>query len=330
MFGQRLKPKSGVTSHACVGVLLVLMLCTAGGCRWNQWFQKNASEPPPVLFTALPSREEAVAAINANSGRIQSLQTQGATASVPGFPAIGAEIAIEKPKNFRFRAGTALLGPELDMGSNSLLFWFWAARAPEPNVYFARHDLFAASRARQMLPIEPTWLIEALGVVEIDPATILEGPIKAGEDRVQIKTTLQASAGQFTRLVHFHGKHGWILEQHLYDERNQLVASARSSNHHYYHLDGVSLPKRIEVSVPQGQLQFQLDISEWRINQPPAEGQVLFELPRTQLANQRFVDMADPNFVPPGGTLPVEGPSPRVSQAPAPRPEDRYRGFSLR
>jgi hypothetical protein len=213
------------------------------------------------------------------------------------------------------------------MGSNPTLFWFWAARAPEPDVYYARHDLFANSRARQMLPIEPTWLIEALGVVEIDPATIIEGPIKASDDRIELRTTLQASAGKFTRQIQIHGKHGWILEQHLYDERGQLIASARNLQHEYYHVDGVSLPKRIEVEVPQGQLRFQLDISKWAINQAPPEGQAYFELPRTQLGQYRFVDMADPNFVPPGGTIPVAASPQRTSELPQPELRERYRGW---
>ncbi|MCI0358849.1 MAG: hypothetical protein L0211_10240 [Planctomycetaceae bacterium] len=312
-----------------LALLVALLLGTAGGCRWNEWFRRNQAEPPPILFNALPSRDEAVAAINANSARIQSLQTQGATVSIPGAPSISAEIALEKPKNFRFRAST-FLGSELDLGSNSEQFWFWAARAPEPHVFFARHDLFAGSRARQMLPIEPTWLIEALGVVEIDPATILEGPIKAGDDRVELRTMMQASAGEFTRLVQIHGRHGWILEQHLYDGRGQLIASARNLQHEYYHIDGVSLPKRIEVEVPQGKLRFQLDISKWAINQQPPEGQALYELPRTQLGNYRFVDIADPNFVPPGGTIPVDAPPPRSVSGGGLRSadlRDRYRGF---
>jgi hypothetical protein len=177
------------------------------------------------------------------------------------------------------------------------------------------------------LTIEPPWLIDALGIVEIDPATILEGPIKAGDDRVELKTTMQASAGQFTRLVQIHDKHGYVLEQHLYDQRGQLVASARNSQHEYYHLDGVTLPKRIEVQVPQGQMQFQLDISQWSINQAPPEGQAVFELPRSQLSQYKFVDLADPNFVPPGGTIPVDAAQPRTSHAPSIGLQDRYRGW---
>ena len=313
-------------AHSHTLTLLLILLSTMSGCRWNEWFRRNQPEPPPILFNALPTRDEAVAAINANSARIQSLQTQGATVSVPGAPAIGAEIALEKPKNFRFRAGTSLLGPELDLGSNSEFFWFWAARAPEPHVFFARHDLFRESRARQMLPIEPTWLIEALGVVEVDPATIEGEPILAGDDRVELRTTLQAAAGQFTRQMLIHGKLGWILEQHLYDGRGQLVASARSSQHQYYHLDGVSLPRRIEVQVPQGQMRFQLDIGQWAINQAPPEGQALYDLPRAQLGNYRFIDMADPTFIPPAATIPIDSPPPRTSQLPGDVLQ-RYRGW---
>jgi hypothetical protein len=309
-------------------VCAALVVCSGSGCRWNSWFRRNASEPPPIAFSALPSREEAVAAVNANSGRIQSLATQGATVSVPGAPAIGAEIALERPKRLRFRAGTNLLGPELDLGSNDLLFWFWAARSPDQSVFYARHDQFAASRARQMLAIEPTWLIDALGVVEIDPASIVEDPAAASGDRVVVKTTLSAAAGTFTRHIHLHNKFGWVLEQHLYDDRGQIVASARNSRHEYYPLDGVSLPKRVEVHMPQGQLQLQLDIDRWAINQPPAEGQALFELPREQHSGRAFVDLADPNFVPPGGTLPVGEPQPRLSQAPQTAVQDRYRGFT--
>jgi hypothetical protein len=305
-----------------------LLVSLAGGCRWNQWFRRNANEPTPIVFSGLPSRDEAILAVNANSGRIQSLATQGATVSVPGAPAISAEIALERPKRLRFRAGTNLLGPELDLGSNDLLFWFWAARSPDPSVFFARHDQFATSRARQMLAVEPTWLIDALGVVEIDPATLLDDPTLTTGDRVQIRTTMQASAGRFTRLLHLHGKHGWVLEQHLFDERGQIVASARNSQHEFYPLDGVSLPKRIEVSMPQSQMQLQLDVSRWTINQPVADGQSLFDLPRSQLSSHPFVDLADPNFVPPGGTLPASQPPPRAAQATEVNLSQRYRGFT--
>ena len=304
----------------------------ASGCRWNEWFRRHSSEPPPIAFTSLPARDEAIAAINANAQRIQTLQTQGASISVPGAPAIGAEIALARPKNLRFRAGTALLGGQvMDLGSNEEIFWFWTSLAPQSSVYYARHEQFATSPAKQMLAIEPAWLIEALGVVEIDPATITEGPLAMGDDRVQLRTTLPSAAGQYSRLLIFDKKYAWILEQHVYDERGELIASSRTSQHEYQPLDGVSLPRRIEVQVPQGQLRFQLDVARWAINQPAVEGQSLYDLPREQLSNYPFVDLADPNFVPPGQSVPVTQPTaPRVSQLPQDDYLQRVRGMTQR
>lgn len=301
--------------------LLACSAAAAPGCRWNEWFARQTAEPPPIVFSALPSRDEALAAINANSQRVQSLQAQGATVSVPGLPAIGAEVSLARPQNLRFRAGTNLLGPELDLGSNDELFWFWAARTPGSSVYFARHDQFAASRARQMLAVEPAWLIEALGVPEIDPASVIEGPITAGDNRVQVRTTVPSAGGDYTRLLVFHSRTAHILEQHLYDARGELIASSRTSNHEHYPLDGVSLPRRIEVQVPSGGLRFQLDVTRWTINQPASAGPSYYEMPREAMAEYPFVDIADPNFVPPGGTMPVDQPQQRLSQ----QPEDDYR-----
>jgi hypothetical protein len=311
-----------------LGVLAATALCASqSGCRWHQWFGRSAVEPPPIAFSALPGPAEAVAAVNANTQRVQSLQAQGATISIPGAPSIGAELIVERPQRLRLRAGTQILGPELDLGSNEQLFWLWAARMPSPSVYFARHDQFAASRARQMLVIEPAWLIDALGLVEIDPAAITEGPIVAGNERIQLRTTLGGAGNGYTRLLVLHSKYAWILEQHVYDERGQIVASARNSGHEYHPVDGVSLPKRVEVQVPQGLLRFQLDVDRWAINPALgglAEGAAVFELPRAALGNYPFVDLSDPNFVPP---ISSATPSTHVSQAPADSYRQRLRGL---
>jgi hypothetical protein len=310
-------------------LLILLSAACAPGCRWNEWFVRHTHEPPPIVFSALPTRDEAVAAINANSQRVQSLQSQGGTISVPGAPAISAEVALARPKNLRFRAGTNLLGPELDLGSNDEQFWFWAARAPGSSVYFARHDQFHTSQARQLLAVEPSWLIEALGVVSVDPARVTEGPLDAGNGRVQMRTSLPSSAAaDYSRLIVFDAKHAHVLEQHLYDGRGELIATSRTSSHEHYPLDGVSLPRKIEVQIPTGGLRFQLDVTRWGINQAAPEGTQLYELPRAALSSYPFVDIADPSFVPPGAPPSVDPNGPRVSQQPADDYRSRIRGLT--
>src|SRR3954468_568032 len=99
-------------------LLSTVVLTQISGCRSHGWLRRSGGDPPPIAFSALPSPTEAVSAVNANTARIQSLQTQGATISIPGAPSIGAEIAAERPRRLRLRAKTQLLGPELDLGSN--------------------------------------------------------------------------------------------------------------------------------------------------------------------------------------------------------------------
>jgi len=315
-------------SHPSI-IAVSAALIFASGCRSHAWLRRSGGDPPPIAFSALPSPMEAVSAVNANTARVQSLQTQGASISIPGAPSVGADIALERPRRLRLRAKTQLLGPELDLGSNDELFWLWAARMPDSSVFYARHDQFATSNARQMLAVEPAWLIEALGLVQIDPASVLEGPFADSGDRIKLRTTLATGGGQYTRLLILHKHYAWVLEQHVYDERSQLIASARNSGHEYYTIDGVSLPKRIAIEVPQSMLKLQLDVDRWSINQPLADGAATFELPRTQLSSHAFVDMGDPSFVPPGGNQAAQPAQPRTPPQARVEPP-RRRGISLR
>jgi hypothetical protein len=94
--------------------------------------------------------------------------------------------------------------------------------------------------------------------------------------------------------------YGWILEQHLYDSRNQLIASSKTSQHRYYPADGVSLPHKVEIQLPPAQLAFTLDVGEYRINQLSTPPEQLFAMP--QFESAQLVNVADPNFVPPGAS----------------------------
>jgi hypothetical protein len=310
-------------------VCAALLAAVVPGCRWNTLFRRPGSEPAPILFSTLPTKDEAIAALNANTSRVRTLQTQGATVAVPGLPAISADLALERPLNLRFRAGTNWTGPELDLGSNQELFWFWAARNTPPQVLYARHDRFALSRARDVLPVEPVWLVEALGLVEIDPALASE-PVSSGNGRIEIRSQMSTPQGEATRLVHLDEKHGWLMEHHLLDPQGRIKASARLSGHEYYPLDGVSLARRIDVQIPQAEMRFTLDVAKYTINLPFNDGQSLFQLPREQLGGNEFVDIADPNFIPVGMPAPAaaapQQPAPRVSEAVQPQ-MPRYRGM---
>ena len=150
------------------------------------------------------SRDQIVAVVNANSARVQSIAVTGATITVPntmGLPLLAGNIAAERPARFRLTAGTAITGQELDLGSNDERFWIWSRRNQPPAVYFCRHDQFAGSAIREVMPIEPSWLLAALGMVDIDPATVYEGPLPHGNGTVELRSWLPSSSGTLHRVT---------------------------------------------------------------------------------------------------------------------------------
>jgi hypothetical protein len=273
----------------------LLLVALLPGCHWNPFRRSTVQSSPVAFATGQPTLEELTQAINANTARVRSLQAQGATLRAPGAPVIQGDLALERPQRLRFRAGTTFTGPEVDIGSNDELFWFWTRRAPQPALFFARHAQYAASPIRQQIPVEPSWLIEGLGLTELNPGIVWDGPRPAGPDRVEVRGQIRTATGEMTKSLIIHNRFAWVLEQRLYDARGQVVAQAISSQHDFSAPDGVTLPKQIDISLPAMQASFAIDVDRWQINSLQADPLVLFGLPRDQLGSYPLVDITAPN-----------------------------------
>src|SRR4051812_2134546 len=97
------EPKNRMVSTLVLWFFGSLALFSTG-CNFHRWMRREVASPPPVAFAALPSPMEAVAAVNANTNRVQTLHSQGASLSIPGLPSIGAEVAVERPRRLRVKA----------------------------------------------------------------------------------------------------------------------------------------------------------------------------------------------------------------------------------
>ncbi len=303
---------------------LIVLLVPLTGCRLLPWQSRVPTETAPVLFGGPPTLEEIVNVVNANSAPIRQLQSESASISLPGLPSLRSNLYMERPKNFRLRAQA--FGPELDVGSNAELFWFWAKQDSQPAVYFARHDQFAQSRIRQQLPVDPLWIMEALGVVSIDPDSRLEGPFPAGPERVEIRAKVPSAEGELTKIYHIHSRFGWILDQHLVGSQGQLLASAQASRHRFYPIERVSLPTQVQLTIPAAQLRFTVQVSGYQINNTNGDPNLLWNLPT--IPGHQAVNL--------GQEIPVAGPStwhgptvPYERSSQLPRPV-AIRGFATR
>ncbi|MEM1304191.1 MAG: hypothetical protein AAGG46_04810, partial [Planctomycetota bacterium] len=181
--------------HAGFGLVLVasLVACSGASCnsRFRSPFAASAS-PAPQVLAPTATIEQVVAAVNANTARVQTYVTNSASISVPGglaTPRLRGNIAVERPRRLRLRAGTAITGPEVDLGSNDELYWLWSKRNDPPAVFFARHAEHAGSVAQQFLPIEPEWLLDALGLLTLDPNAAYQGPMPRPDGTLEIRMT---------------------------------------------------------------------------------------------------------------------------------------------
>jgi hypothetical protein len=283
--------------------LAVLLTLFAGsGASCNQWMR---SYTQPRTLPEAATLDEIVGGINGNTAKVQSLQATQATVSLPGAPALRSNVAVQSPRRLRLIAyGPLGGGPELDLGSNDELFWLWIRQNQPPTMFVGRHDQFAMSNARQIMPVEPEWLLEAVGLAKIDTTLPIEGPTPVGNLRLQIRSHQSGMLGDLTKVTVIDAWDGTVLEQHLYDPQGQRLATAITRNYKRDPQSGAALPKSIEVQWPTAGVSFHLDVSDWLVNTIAPDNMALWTKPVYQGYPER--DLADPSlrFVVPGAAPP--------------------------
>lgn len=287
-----------MTNKPLISLAILLLLFTAGGsaCPWAR-----TAEILPVTLPETANLEQLTAAVNANTALVQSVSTTQATISLPGTPAIPVSLALEPPLRFRLRATTVLTGSLVDLGSNDELFWLWIRQNQPPAMYYCRHDQFAVSAARQLMPVEPQWMVEAMGLARFDPSDQPQGPIPVGSGRVQIRTIRHSSVGDLSKVTVVDPARGIVLEQNLYDPASgRLIAAARTSAHRRDPVSGAILPRHIEIEYPSAQLTMKIDIADLQVNTLGPQSAALWTKP--QYAGYPDRNLADPTvFAQPGG-----------------------------
>jgi hypothetical protein len=277
-----------------------LVLVTSSGAGCPRVVQQYV-QPIPRALPPSPTLDQVIDVVNDNSSRVSSLSAPRATITVPGFPSLNANIAFQRPRSLRL-IGQKFLGPEIDIGSNDELLWFWMRRAQPPALYFSRHEQFGNTAARQILPVEPEWLIEALGIITFDRTTQIEGPTPVGRGRIEIKTRSMTPNGPVSRIVIIDESRGVVLENYVYNARGELIASAVLSNHKRDPAAAVTLPQHVEIQWPPAGMNLSLDLGNVMINQLSASPQELFTKP--VYSGYTEIDLAQP-----GALVPASPPS---------------------
>jgi len=259
-------------SRPLASLAVALLLFVAGGAACPHMVRQYV-EPVPPVFSERPTLDEVIAEVNRQSSQIHSFRGSNAKIDLEGVrlaPTLKADVVYEQPGRFRLKARSPI-ADEVDLGSNDELFWVWVRMNDPKEMYWCRHDRFDDSPARQLIPVEPGWLIEALGVVHLDPRGEHRGPYPTKDGRLEIETRIRTPLGDLTKVTVLDDRRGWVLQQRLFDAHGKLLASAVGRKHYSVSVDGdpshrVALPKEVRIEWPPAKLSMTLDLGELEIN----------------------------------------------------------------
>lgn len=291
----RIPPRCGGRSRAVALALVVAAVASSGAsCPHALRGYQVGTMPLPRVLPPQANLEQVMAAVHDNTDRVRSLMASQAVLVVPGVPRLSARVACEPPRRFRLQAQTSITGPELDIGSNDDLFWLWLRQHKPPITAFCRHDDYARSAARQLLPIRADWMPELLGLVRFRPEDQHQGPFPTADGRLEIRSRIAAPDGDLYKSTILDATTGLVAEQHLFTAAGERLASVRTSRHRVDPPSGAALPHTVEVSWPTSQVDFTLELAGITTNAPTADPGQLWQMP--VYPGYEPVDLADPSI----------------------------------
>jgi len=264
---------------------LALTSISQTGCQVMGRFRGQDEVSSPIAFVEIPTKDQILTHLATQTERVNQLQSD-VRVSVDGMPTLRGTLAIEKPDRLRMNAG--LLGVTelgIDVGSNRDVFWFWAkvaAPGQEPGIYFARHDEYQNSELQRLIPVEPAWLIDALGLVKFEPTDRVEGPFQRPDGRLELVTYRNIGGQTTVRVSAIDARYGWVSQHSIYDSNGRILAYANSVKYQHYPEYNVSLPSRIEITAynPDGsEFKLSVDASRYKINSIYGDPEKLWVMP---------------------------------------------------
>ncbi len=264
---------------------LALCLVFCGGCARSVAVANLP--PPPVVLPETPDISSLAAAVN-RTDAIRELSTNSATLdvlSMTAVPKLSATMHLQRDRNFRLKASVPLImGSGIDLGSNADEFWFEVPEGMSQTLYFANHEQYARNLDRAILPVDPSWLIDAIGLARLDPNTVIAGPVTRTDGLIEVRNSVQTAAGTYQRVCFIEPSAGYITHLFLYSPDGRLVAKSFASEHEYFESVNSVLPHRVKIELfpaTDPPLALQLQVATYSINQLLSGDPQLFTMPAT-------------------------------------------------
>ena len=242
-----------------------MLFVLPAGCNLfhNNLFNNGKKDQPSTASSEeRPTKENLINYVNRNAAGISSLQVNNlAIEAKRGLGVVqsielGGAMQAQSPSFFRLEG--YLHGARtdvVDIGSNDREFWFWVGggQGEQPLYHCSYTDL---PRATLPLPIQPDWIMEALGMAPIpsNPAIHLEFP--RNSNTMELVEPTRSPKGQpITKVTVFNrntvqGTEPQIIARKVLDARGKVICVAEIKQMQQDTRTGIKVPHRIELVYP--------------------------------------------------------------------------------
>lgn len=224
------------------------------------------SKNHPSIIVPSPPRDDEhiidiIHEINNANAKIKSLyyddltfriEQQNTKAKLKGF------LAYEKPKNFRIIVNS-FWGTESDIGSNEEIFWFWSKRMRPAALYYSSHENY---RSRLKTPFHPIWLMNSLGINQIDTSDIQA--YTYGSHWAVSQKCISTQGELVKKVILIDEKNKRILAHYLYDKNEKLIMATEITE--FYRINDTIIPKTINTIWYEENVKIQWVLNSPRIN----------------------------------------------------------------
>jgi hypothetical protein len=314
-----------------VGACLGLLALSSGCGPFNNNKGGTVADATP-RWTGTPKADQLVAVLNQNAQQLKSVEAKKVflTAKVNNEHQGGMEgfLACQKaerpgtPPNFRLQAD--LLGtPRVDVGSNSDEFWFFIKDPARPYVvYYCSYADYpkVAARGAMPFPVQPEWVVEALGMAEYDPHQKYEVSAQSKETYDLVQRTKSPRGTEIVKVVAFHktprAGQSPVAAYILYETTNdakqpyRMICSASIAESQAVPVGGgktVPMPSTVRLNCPQEKTELTIELGKVQANVPFDQERSGYLFTRQALRNYKSYDLAQSLEAPASGVRPAGG-----------------------
>ena len=187
-------------------------------------------------------------AINDNGSKIKSIYATNASIGVQNQPGwANCRLLYERPSKFRLVGTTGLLGRVVDCGCDGEKFWYWNSMQDSDSLYSCKIEEYSQTPLAEVIPVDPTWFPEALGIVEIKEEDLADEPKKQSDGSILLTVNCKRQEGVYKKRIYVESGTAAITRQDVQNPQGETFISVLVTEPQLIESAGVVMPKKASI-----------------------------------------------------------------------------------